>query len=378
MRYKGRHIDAAAFWERYVEFPSGAKITRDDTFLPKVQCPNPDHDTLKRHFQVNAQQPYVHCFAHCGISGSWEHAICMIEGLYEKFKVDLVECRKAWDKKPAKRSNADREQLRRYQRAHRAAEKIILRAASGISSKPHITTKHTSPPESATAIPADLLSYDSFLPAVALEYLTERGISKESVAAWEIGWLADDKRIVIPGKDERGIVRFLIKRGILPSQQPKYLYWPEKELTGWGKTDVLFGACQIDLGMIKSDGLILAEGSIGAIKNHQDALRNTTAILGTGISERQCRIIEKLKPPRIYFMFDKDSAGIVNIEIAVGMLKKYPLYVVRFPKGKSDWDDATKEEKERQISRAVPALRFLRDNGLNVRSRQKRKEIRFG
>jgi hypothetical protein len=377
MKYKGRAIDPLAFWERYLEFPTGTKS--DDSYLPKVQCPNPDHDTLKRHFQVNAREPYVHCFAHCGISGSWEHALCVIEGLYEKFHVDLRECKKAWDKKPATRSQGERDQLRRYQRAHREASKIILRACSGklgISGKP-AAKKHSSVQPSATAIPAVQLSYESHLPQVALEYLTARGITGASIAEWQIGWLREEKRIVIPGKDERGITRFLIKRSVISDHGTKYLYWPEKEVAGWGKTDILFGAGQIDLGMIKSDGLILVEGSLGTILNHQDGLRNTTAILGTGISDKQCRIIARLRPPRIYFMFDKDSAGIRNIEIAAPKLRKYPLYIVKYPKGKTDWDDTTREEKVRQISRAIPAWQFIRKNGLNV-STQRRKEIRFG
>lgn len=378
MRYKGREIDPVQFWSRYVDFPSSTRLDRGDAFLTKVQCPNPGHDTLKRHFQINAREPYVHCFAHCGISGSWEHAICVIEGLYEKFKVDLIVCQKAWDKKPAQRTSGEREQLRRHQRAHREAGKIILRASGGkiaASQKSHGRKKSIGNSETASAISSVDFGYESFLPAVALEYLKERKITDASIAEWQIGWLPDEKRIVIPGNDERGITRFLIKRAVFSKQSPKYLYWPEKEVVGWGKTDVLFGAGQIDLGMIKSDGLILVEGSIGTILNHQDGLRNTTAILGTGISEKQCRIIARLKPPRIYFMFDKDSAGVRNIEIAASMLRKYPIYVVKFPKGKSDWDKATKEEKVRQVSRAVPGWKFIRDNGLNVSTKRRKERI---
>lgn len=382
MRYKGRNIDPIQFWNRYLEFPSSTRVDSGDAFLPKVQCPNPDHDTLKKHFQVNAREPYVHCFAYCGISGSWEHAICVIEGLYEKFKVDLQECKKAWDKQPAKRSQGDRDQLRRYQRAHREASKIILKSCAGkgfvvAGGRPSAIAKAKSGGRPAEVISSVSLKYESYLPQVALEYLIERRISNESVAEWQIGWMPEDKRIVIPGKDERGITRFLIKRAVFSKQIPKYLYWPEKEATGWGKSDVLFGAGQIDLGMVKSNGLILVEGSIGTILNHQDGLRNTTAILGTGISVKQCQIIARIKPPKIYFMFDKDSAGIRNIEIAAPMLRKYPIYVVKFPKGKSDWDKATKEEKERQISRAVPGWKFIRENGLSV-SHLRRKDFSVG
>jgi len=166
--------------------------------------------------------------------------------------------------------------------------------------------------------------------------------------------------------DENSRLRFLIKRAISDRQNPKYLY-----TEGFPKTSLLFGACHFDLGMIKSDGLILVEGSLDVIRLHQHGLRNAGAILGTGISEQQRRIIARLNPPRIYLFFDRDSAGIRNIEIAVPKLRKYPLYVVKYPKGKSDPAVMTNEEAHRQISRAVPALSFMRENGLNVATKER-------
>jgi DNA primase len=87
--------------------------------------------------------------------------------------------------------------------------------------------------------------------------------------------------------------------------------------------------------------------------------------LGTGISEKQVKIIARLDPPKVYLFFDKDTAGVRNIEIAVPMLRKYPLYVVRYPRGMSDPAEVG-EKVHRQIDRAVPALRFVRENGLRV------------
>jgi DNA primase len=353
VNYRGRHIDPISFWAKYVDFPTNLKIRDDDQFLPKVVCPNPAHDTLKSHFQINVHQPTVHCFAYCGISGDYEHAVCVIEGLYEKFKVD-----DASDK---------RERDRRTAKARRYARKLILGQAKGFAGGDEIkrAAKKGSPKATQAGIPDIASAFESYLPPVATEYLSARGISGDSVSKWGIGWDAETKRIVIPVLDEDRHLRFLVKRGLTVKQQPRYLYWPEKEVTGWGKTDVLFGAGQIDLGLVRSSGLVLVEGSIGAILNHQHGLLNTTAILGTGISDKQVRVIAKIKPPRIYFMFDKDTAGIRNIEIATRKLRKYPCFVVKFPKGVDDWDKATRREKERQISRAVPAFRFLNALGLS-------------
>jgi Toprim-like len=353
VNFHGRQIDPVSFWGRYVEFPPGTK--EDETFSPKVQCPNPEHDTLKRHFQVNFTQPTVHCFAHCGISGSYEHAVSVIEGLYEKFKVEDA-------------SN-ERERTERIWRARKQARKLIVKGAfpSKFHRSPGVRKKVRSTGATEAVRPA-LLTYERFLPPVALNYVKERGFTDASVAKWELGWLAEEKRIVIPARDLNGRLRFLIRRSVRSNDSLKYLY-----SEGFPKTSLLFGACFLDLGLVHSDALILVEGSLDAIMFHQHGLANTGAILGTGISDAQVRIVEKLRPKRIVLAFDKDPAGIVNIEIAERKLRKYPLYVMKYPKGKSDPADLTRREATKQIERAVPLTLFNR----NTRT-PKRKEILYG
>lgn len=356
MNFRGRNIDPISFWQRYVSFPNGIRFDEADVFAPKTQCPNPAHDTLKSHFQVNLSQPTVHCFAHCGISGSYEHAVCVIEGLYEKFKVEDAP--------------NDRERKRRTDRAIREARKIILRNARA-STGHRISSRSQDSRRTTKAVSRNELQYESFLPQAALEYLDGRGISKESIAAWQIGWLPEEKRIAIPARDENNRLKFLIKRAIFERQNPKYLY-----TEGFPKTSLLFGACALDLDQIRSQGLILVEGSLDTIRFHQFHLRNTVAILGTGISDEQVKIIMRLRPRKIILAFDRDSAGIRNIEIAAGKLRKYPLYIMKYPKGKLDPADLTEKEAHRQIERVVPAFSFIQRNGLSVSN--KRKELHFG
>lgn len=354
MNYRGRQIDPVVFWNKYVDFPGDMKI-KGDEFSPKVVCPNPNHDTLKSHFQINLRQPTVHCFARCGIEGSYEHAVCVIEGLYEKFKVE--------------EATNERERKQRRHRAYREARKIILRSST-VGSKfhrsSHVQKKRKTNSGATKVVSAESLSYESYLPALALEYLASRGITDKAISEWEIGWLPDERRIVIPAKDENGHTRFLIKRAISDMQHPKYLY-----TEGFPKTSLLFGVDKIDLGLVKSEGLVLVEGSVDTIALRQESLKNVGAVLGTGISDQQVRIIARIRPPKIFLLFDKDSAGIRNIEIAVSKLRKYPLYVVRYPRGISDPAEMG-SKVHRQIARAVPALRFVRDNGLHVTTRERK------
>jgi DNA primase len=341
LNFRGRQIDALAFWNQYVSFSDAANIDLDDEFSPLVECPNPEHDTTKRHFQINLRQPTVHCFAHCGISGSYEHAICVIEGLYEKFDVGSAP--------------NERERKRRTGRAFREARKRILKTANPASKfhKRAAVRKKASSPSATKAVRPELLHYERFLPQSALEYLEGRGISSASVSAWELGWLADERRIVIPAHDEHGDLKFLIKRAVRDRDQPKYLY-----TEGFPKTRLFFGICHLDIDLVSSQGLILVEGSLDTIRFHQHGLRNTGGILGTGISEEQRRIVARVNPPRVIFAFDKDSAGITNIEIASAALKKYPQYVMLYPAKKSDPSELTEREAHRQISRVVSIRDF--------------------
>jgi hypothetical protein len=346
LRYRGRNIDPVKLWDRYVELPANAGT--EETFLPKVVCPNPDHDTLKRHFQINVDQPTVHCFAHCGISGSYEHAICIIEGLYLKFKVE--------------EATSEKERKRRVGRAQHQARKIIHGYISQVRGRDsNLRPRRKLAGRSAKAVPApESLEYATFLPELARGFARSRGISSSSIAKWRLGYDPSEARLVIPAYDEKDVLRFLIKRAIRPKDQPKYLY-----TEGFPKTSLLFGACGISPGIVRSNGIVLVEGSIDAIVLQQYGIP-AAAILGTGISRRQCEILSRMRPRRIYFMFDRDSAGVTNIEIAARRLSRYPCYVCRFPKGRNDPAELSGREAMRSIDRAVPARRWLAANYPNA------------
>ena len=315
MRFQGREIDAISLWDKYVHFPPNMAF--DSDYLPLVKCPNPEHDTQKRHFQINQKDGLVHCFAQCGISGTFTHAISMIEGCDE-----------------------------------RHARKIVMGFKTRASSR---GTKRREPAGTESDIPA-IPAFDTYLPNAALDYLDRRGISENSISLWGIGWDWEEQRIVIPAKDMNGETRFLVKRAVKDSQHPKYLYQPE----GVHKNSLLFGGCETDPGMIRSQGLILVEGSLDAIKLHQGNFRNCVATLGTGVSYSQSRLVAKLRPRAVLLFFDKDTAGVHGIEIATRRLGRYPLYVCRYPAGRNDPAELSRREVDRAIQRAIPYSQFHR------------------
>lgn len=325
MIIRGRALDPVSLWEKYVDFPTNMPTSG---FSSLVVCPNPEHDTNKRHFQINLDKPLVHCFANCGISGTYEKAIAMIEGVTE-----------------------------------RDARRIIVKSTS-VSNGGAIKragTKRTGSrigqlDEGTMAKPS--LDFERRIPGRGLEYLAERGITDAGVAAFSIGFDSTSLRIVIPADDERGIRRFLIKRAIKSNDWPKYLYWPEKEACGWGKSDLLFGACHLDPHEVRSEGLVLVEGSLDKIGLYQHEIRNVGAILGTKLSERQAQIIRSLSPRRIFCMFDKDIAGWHNIQSVEQMIRKIPIFVCLYPVDKKDPAEMSREEAQTSVANAIPLVKF--------------------
>jgi DNA primase len=340
MIYRGRDLNAVALWEQWCDFPPN--FTGDGGgFSPLVICPNPEHNTDKRHFQVNLDKPLVHCFASCGISGTYERAISIITGCSE-----------------------------------REARKELLKHARvglGPRSKRKGRTPDGQVKRLQDEIPAPSLDYERYIPQAGMNYLSARGVGADEIVKWEIGWDPAERRIVIPAHDDRGIVRFLIKRAVSPKDFPKYLYWPEKALCGWGKTDILYGACRFDLKRVSSFGLVLVEGSLDTARIDSFGFP-AGGILGTGLSEKQRGVINRTRPKRIFLMFDKDAAGVQNIWKAEAMLPKLPLFVCLYPKGKSDPQELTQEEAEYSIENALSLVRFKR----RLPKRQARRKVTHG
>lgn len=326
MIYRGRFIDVLALWGDLCDLPDRIEDPLP-TFLSKVVCPNPDHDTTKAHFQVNTKKPLVHCFANCGISGSYEHAIQIIKGCDE------------------------REARRTILRASRVPLTGEVASAGSVGKRKSITAD-SELEKDRRALEGGRFTY---LSKAARAFMEMRGVDGASRGKWQIGWDEDVERLVIPAFDDRRALRFLIRQRIDGISRAKYLY-----TDGSIKTSILFGACYLQRESLKSFGLILCEGPLDAIRLHQLGFPNAVAILGTGISRQQVRLIDKFSPRRVYLMFDKDDAGAHNIEVCQEHIKKLPLFVCRYPKGKGDPAEMTTHEVERSVERALTIAEFGR------------------
>ena len=180
---------------------------------------------------------------------------------------------------------------------------------------------------------------------VALDYLTSRGITKEIIDEYKIGFstkgytdlqktfkskytptifekagltVATEKgetvdrfrcRIMIPIRDEAGSVIAFGARAILEGQNPKYLNSPDTIL--YNKSRILYGINVAKDKMIEDDYVVIMEGYFDVISAQAAGLKNAVASCGTALTVDHVRLIAKYsKSRKIYLSFDTDSAGL--------------------------------------------------------------------
>ena len=125
-----------------------------------------------------------------------------------------------------------------------------------------------------------------------------RGIKKEMVQLFELGFDSYTNRLVIPLlEDDRCFG--LVRRAISDEQKPKYL-----TTEGFDKSNFIFGW---DLVGLQEDYIVVTEGCIDAIIARQLGL-NAVSIMGVDLTQNN---LERLADnyDRVMLMFDNDVAG---------------------------------------------------------------------
>lgn len=229
------------------------------------------------------------------------------------------------------------------------------------------------------------------------DYLHKRGLSDESIKAWEIGFapssmqtvrfindnLLDKEALVEFGvcgiKDERLYSRFAnrlmlpvhgngegiigFNGRILESGEPKYLNSPQTKL--FNKSSVLFGYTQARKSIFERGEVIITEGCFDVILMHQIGLTHTVATLGTALNEQH---LPKLRQgdAKVILAYDGDKAGINAAFKAASLLGKEGFLggVVLFPRGLDPADmirDGKEEEVKKLLSTPTSFIAFVLD-----------------
>ncbi|KND51043.1 MAG: DNA primase [Parcubacteria bacterium C7867-007] len=210
----------------------------------------------------------------------------------------------------------------------------------------------------------------------AYAYAAKRGLTKETIAAWNLGlapdgWRsllesltsegftlpeltaaglvkeADEKRgtfydrfrnrLMFPIRDAAGRTVAFTGRALSPDDQAKYLNSPETDL--FKKSEVLFGMDRAKDAIRQRGFAILVEGQFDLILLHQAGFTNTIALSGTALSTQHLSLIKRYAD-NLMLCLDSDRAGLAASakSARAALLAGMRVKAIRMPEGKDPAD----------------------------------------
>lgn len=229
----------------------------------------------------------------------------------------------------------------------------------------------------------------------ALEYVTNRGLTQETITAWQIGFAPPDFHALEKALAKKGVgAQELVQSGVsvradngtvydrfrnritfpilnyvgdvvgfsaraLPGedQTAKYINSPETLI--YNKSTVLFGLYFAKNDIRKNDNAVIVEGQLDCITPHQAGFRNVVASSGTALTEQHLRQIGRLTK-NLKFCFDTDKAGKAAAKRAgeLALSLGFAVKVVRLPSGK-DPDELIRKNPQAWKTALVEAVWFI-------------------
>lgn len=253
------------------------------------------------------------------------------------------------------------------------------------------------------------LSLQSKGGSAAMDYLTKRGISKEVIDHFSIGFAPDDSSLSINALRENGYeIRTLESAGIITSNSSelldryshrimfpihdnygrlvafsgriidklqdggKYVNSPETSL--FKKSEVMYHFYKAREEAIRCGHIYLVEGYMDAIALVRAGIVQVAALMGTALTKEHIETLKKLKV-EVRLCLDSDEAGQEGEERALKLLVDSGIQyriVRRFTKGKDADEVLTQygeETLKAQLNRLVDPYLFLLRRTLGDRDR---------
>ncbi|MDO8471035.1 MAG: DNA primase [bacterium] len=247
----------------------------------------------------------------------------------------------------------------------------------------------------------------------ARHYIAGRGISKETIKDWRIGYapaewrslydhlknLGHSKeiifkaglvktsdgnankepydvfrdRVIFPLADSNGSIIAFSGRALAQETEPKYLNSPDTIL--FTKSEVLYGLDRAKDQIRKQDYAVLVEGQIDLVLSHQSGVKNSVASSGTAITGAH---LERLKrfSSRIIMAFDGDLAGERAAEKAsgLGIALGLEVKVANLPEGLDPAEVVRQNPQEWKnlLRKSLPTVEFF-FNKIEEREKDARK-----
>lgn len=253
--------------------------------------------------------------------------------------------------------------------------------------------------ESATVFYSDWLEKEK----EATDYLEKRGVKKDAITKWRIGFapgppkygwretkeelekkgFKQDEllkagliktteggkepfdvfrdRIMFPMAEPSGKIVAFSGRILHPDDKaPKYVNSPETLL--YKKSELLYGYDKAKTGIRSLDFSLIVEGQFDVVMCHQAGYNNTVAVSGTALTLHHVQLLERMSE-KVVLALDADRAGINAMKKGADLMLRRGLdvKVAELPLGKDPADiiQESKEEFKRVIGKSVHVIEFL-------------------
>ncbi len=213
----------------------------------------------------------------------------------------------------------------------------------------------------------------------ALEYvLKKRGLSKEIVQEFRLGYAPNDGEALIRFLDKKGFTSKELSLAGLTNRYggdifrgrmtvplmdasghvigftgrileddpkaPKYLNTPATLI--YDKSRHVFGLSQAKESIRKSDFSVVVEGNLDVVSSHQAGVTNVVASAGTAMTEGHLKALSRLSH-NVKLAFDGDKAGLAATERSIPIATKVDveLSIITLPGDAKDPDELIQKDK---------------------------------
>lgn len=227
----------------------------------------------------------------------------------------------------------------------------------------------------------------------ALSYLTDRGITQETIELFELGYSSNPRDLWYFLKDAGFSEKFVLESGIFLSPTkdkffgritfpianhlghivgftarvlddglPKYLNSPASKI--FDKSSILYGLHIAKNEVTKSGNILIVEWQMDTISLHQAGVKIAVGISGTALTSEHIRLLKRFTK-RIYLALDSDKAGVNATFSSIESIanEDIDLRIIQIPNGK-DPDEYIKggwKFDELFTSAIAPLTFFLRE-----------------
>lgn len=248
--------------------------------------------------------------------------------------------------------------------------------------------------------------YAEKLPGSSAEaYALSRGLSRESVAQWGLGYAPEAWRALLEALSAKGyVIAELVAAGLVKEadgkpgtyydrfrnrlmfpirdtaghavaftgrtleigdqkdgvQTAKYLNSPETEL--YHKSEILFGMDRAKDAIRTRGFTLLVEGQMDVLHAHQAGFTNAVALSGTALSERHLALMKRYSE-NLMLVLDADPAGLKATARSAALALRQGLRVkaVALPSGKDPADLIGEDQQEfsKRVAAGKPIVEFF-------------------